>query len=314
MELRHLRYFVAVAEEGTVTGAAAKLYVAQPALSRQLRDLERGLGCRLFERHSRGVVLTEAGFQLLPQARRLLDDADRLVTSMQERQRPTRERFVVGLLEEGAAELTAPILRAFRACRPSVQLSVVPVPYGPHNDALRTGQVDALIGMDVAEPRARATTLYLDGRLAMLPSRHPLADAHQVSVADLLDEPAPYLRGVPQTMLDTFLLTEERNGERVRTVQPGESSIDDLLDAVAHDNAVMTVTTASERYMAHPGVTYRPIPEAPWTTTSVLVQPSAEEDGRVLRDEFVAVAQRTARELIDLVPGARLPDLTPAGA
>src|ERR671924_578652 len=81
MELRHLRYFVAVAEELSFSGAAARLRVAQPALSKQIRDLEVELGTVLFERGSRGVHLTASGRAFLVEARHTLDNASRAVAS-----------------------------------------------------------------------------------------------------------------------------------------------------------------------------------------------------------------------------------------
>src|ERR1700760_1295598 len=79
MELRHFRYFVAVAEEENVTRAAARLHVSQPPLSRQIRDLERELGTKLFERNANGVRLTEAGREFLVEARDVLRRADAAV-------------------------------------------------------------------------------------------------------------------------------------------------------------------------------------------------------------------------------------------
>src|ERR1700745_1716546 len=78
MELRHLRYFAAVADAGNVSRAARQLHVTQPALSRQLQDLERDLACRLFDRIGRRIVLTRDGDEILERARRLLADADAL--------------------------------------------------------------------------------------------------------------------------------------------------------------------------------------------------------------------------------------------
>jgi LysR family hca operon transcriptional activator len=82
VELRHLRYFLAVAEEGTVTAAARRVFVAQPALSRQIRDLERRLGRELFVRTGRGVEVTAAGRELLPRARAIVDQVDDAVRAV----------------------------------------------------------------------------------------------------------------------------------------------------------------------------------------------------------------------------------------
>ncbi len=116
MELRHLRYFIAVVEEGTVTGAATRLFITQPALSRQLRDLERHVGAPLLVRSSRGVSPTPEGERLLPLARQLVQRATALVTMFDTPSGPIGERrtsrLVVGLHDGALGPLNGPVQMA----------------------------------------------------------------------------------------------------------------------------------------------------------------------------------------------------------
>src|SRR5215208_3528437 len=115
MELRHLRYFVAVAQEENVSRAALKLHVSQPALSRQIRDLEEELGFLLLERSAKAVRLTEAGREFLAGARRVLQTADEAVTAARETALGGEGELHVGYAPSLTAKILPRILRSFQA-------------------------------------------------------------------------------------------------------------------------------------------------------------------------------------------------------
>lgn len=190
MELRHLRYFVAVAEEGSFTRAAARLHMAQPPLSTQIRRVEAQLGVELFDRTGRGIRLTDAGRALLPEARGLLAASDRAVELVQRVGRGEVGRLAVGFIPSASAGALPPILRAYRQARPDVALE------------LRERSPDALVAglhdrsLDVAFFYRPLDDDVLDQRLvareplvAALPAGHPLAHRHAVAVAELAAEP-----------------------------------------------------------------------------------------------------------------------------
>ena len=214
MELRHLRGFVAVAEEGSVSRGAARLNLAQPALSRQLQKLERHVGAALFVRQPRGVRLTEAGSRLLPRARNLLEQAGRLAEAATGSADDSTGKLTVGLLDEGAAELTAPIAAAVQSAHPLATVVVKGVAWGPHAEQLRDGRLDAVIGPAYALDRGEflMTPLFSDGRLAVLPLQHRLAAADVVPTLELLEMQPLAISGVPQAVLDHFLLADLRAG------------------------------------------------------------------------------------------------------
>jgi DNA-binding transcriptional LysR family regulator len=122
MELRHLRSFLAVVEEENVTRAAARLFIAQPALSRQLHQLERAVGAQLFERHSRGMRLTAAGVALVPRARTALSAFDAATTQERMRERLHGSALTVGYITDYHGGLIAEIIHRFRERYPEIYL------------------------------------------------------------------------------------------------------------------------------------------------------------------------------------------------
>src|SRR6516225_5608431 len=123
MELRHMRYFVAVAEERNFTRAAARLHLAQPSLSRQIRDLEDELGVSLLHRGKGGVTLTAAGSEYLSQARKLLADSAAAVRVTQAAGRSESRQLLIGTVEPlMSSGLLAKILKAFSSARPEVRV------------------------------------------------------------------------------------------------------------------------------------------------------------------------------------------------
>lgn len=143
MELRHLRYYVAVAEELHFGRAAERLGIAQPPLSRQIRDLEREIGVELFERVPRGVELTAAGIAFLPEARLTLAQADRSQRSAQREARGETGRLRVGFVEAATHSGILPdVLSFFRVHLPSVGLSLLELDTPLQAEALRDGRID----------------------------------------------------------------------------------------------------------------------------------------------------------------------------
>src|SRR6478752_8337361 len=143
MELRHLRYFVAVAEEMHFGRAAERLRIAQPPLSRQIRDLEREIGAPLFERVPRGVDLTPAGSAFLPEARLTLSQAERAQRTAQRAAKGETGRLRVGFVDAATHSGVLPnVLSFFRMHLPSIGLSLFEMDSMQQTDALREGRID----------------------------------------------------------------------------------------------------------------------------------------------------------------------------
>jgi DNA-binding transcriptional LysR family regulator len=144
MELRHLRYFIAVAEEGHITRAAARLGIQQPPLSQQIHALERELDVQLFRRKPRGVVLTDAGRALLDDARAILAQVDHARATTRRTARGEQGRLVVGFTSSAPFVPFVPrVIRAFRESFPLVSLTLEETGTGEMIEALRNELIDA---------------------------------------------------------------------------------------------------------------------------------------------------------------------------
>src|SRR4051794_8133557 len=145
MELRHLRYFVAIAEERSFTRAAERLWIAQPGLSTQIRKLETELGIKLFERHTRGVDLTAAGELFLERARVVLAAAESAHSVGTDMEAGLAGSIRLGIAAEATLRLVPDLLAEFGRQRPGVELTVFESYGGTMLRDLRDGRVDAVV-------------------------------------------------------------------------------------------------------------------------------------------------------------------------
>lgn len=196
MELRHLRYFIMVAEELNFVRAAQRLNIVQPALSKQIRDLEAELGFALFSREKRQIQLTPAGYTFLEGARQTLAMADQAVLKANRRNRGEIGRLVVGYSSLVYCHLLPQILQAYRRENPQVELVLLDLNTGQQVDKLLNSQLDVgffvhLPGMLSADThqKLRYETIVLEPTLAGVPADHPLAGQSKVRLAELAHDP-----------------------------------------------------------------------------------------------------------------------------
>lgn len=189
MELRHLRYFVAVAEEHSFARAARRLRVAQPALSRQIRDLEREVGVQLFERLARGTRMTRPGQAFLREARQALESASRAVTTV--RRAATQSALVLAHTDLIIyAPLLLELVAGVRAARPDTPVRVVRINEVQQRAALVTRRIDAVLTVVPAWPVPDLTALQLGDAAAtgvFLARTHPLAAQPRLQLRELVD-------------------------------------------------------------------------------------------------------------------------------
>jgi DNA-binding transcriptional LysR family regulator len=188
-ELRQLRYFVAVAEEGSLTRAAARLHIAQQSLSQQIRTLEAQLGATLFERSARGVELTDVGAVLLREARPVLARSERAVEAVRRAARGEQGELRVGFLGSVANYFMPPVVRAFRERHPGVTLHAEDLTIAALVAGLREGSLDAGLSRPPLVEDLESEVVLREPVAAVLPAGHRLADRTGLTLADLADEP-----------------------------------------------------------------------------------------------------------------------------
>ena len=250
MELRHLRYFVAVGEEEHFGRAAERLHVVQPALTRQVRQLEEEIGCALFERLPRGVRLTDAGRSFLEEARRLLSGLGRGVD---------RARLVsqgkVGHLRVGFSETAMhggevpSILRRFRASWPDVTLELFPGTSISAGEQLRNRVVDvALVYIPPTASRELGShPISLDRIVLALPRAHPLVRRKRLRLRDLRHEPLVWFpRAANSHVYDRVLSACHAAGVTLKIVQEVNSDTT-MLSLVAGGIGLSFVIVSAQR-------------------------------------------------------------------
>jgi len=279
VELRELRYFVAVAEELHFGKAAERLEMAQPPLSRAIARLERQLGVALLERTSRRVTLTEAGAVLLSEARTLLSAAAAA-------ERRTREaadkqpRLVLAVKSGTVSELLAKLLDAYRAEPGAATVDLLLCEAHQHRKLLQNGQADvALLHLPFDSAAGLDTEiLYTEGQVAVLPASHRLADRSQIRLAEATALPELPLARWP----DPVSGYPEGAGPEVHDL----TQLFQLI-ALGRTTAIMPESIISN---LRPGLTAVPVLDAPPVTTVIAWPPRS-------RDRAVADLIRVATRL-----------------
>ncbi len=192
MELRHLRYFVAAAEAENVSRAALKLHVSQPALSRQIRDLEEELGFTLFERSAKSVKLSPAGKVFLNEARAVLQRAQEAIDRARTAAHRGRAELHIGYAPSPTVRLMPPTLRAFQAQFPKVRVRLHDLSTEEMLAAVREGKL--ALALLVRPCRAMLRGLHFaellrDRFVLAVPPNHPFAGARSVTLSQLAQEP-----------------------------------------------------------------------------------------------------------------------------
>ena len=178
MELRHLRYFKAVAEQGSFSGAARGIYVSQSALSEQIADLERELGVPLFDRSGRKLRLTVHGEIFLRESNKVLEGSERAVAMARRSFRGEVGTLRIGFFAAGVGARFGQLIHRFRTERPEVQVSLTEMKSGAQPQALLDGSIDVAFTRRFSEPFARqlrSETLGSHRLIAVLPENHRLA-------------------------------------------------------------------------------------------------------------------------------------------
>ena len=265
MELRHLRYFLALADEENFTRAAAKLGIGQPPLSQQIRDLENEVGAQLFHRVPHGAELTAAGVAFLPEAKAAIAAAERAKIAAQRANRGEIGRLSLGFTASSAfnTDVSATI-REYRSRWPEVRLSLTEMNSNWLMERLMRGEIDAaFIRPGLEDPRnVRLKRLADEPMLIALPAGHALAKLARVPLSALAAEPfILFPRVVGLSLYDEIAAACRVAGFEL-VVSQEAPQIPSVVNLVAA-NLGVSIVPASITQIKLDGVTYRPIEGPP---------------------------------------------------
>lgn len=259
MDLRDMRYFLAVAEEGHMGRAANRLHLSQPPLTRHIQALEEKLGVPLFLRTPKGMALTEAGLTLLQEVPNLLELAQQAAERTRLAGQGWIGRLDVGLFGSGVLDVIPRILAQFHQARPDVKIVLHNLTKDAQLQALRERRITVGFNRLVpAAPDISTMTVLRESLMVALPAAHPLSVLPSLRIRDLANVPLILypnvpMRGLAQEVSDAF----HAEGVPLRV----EQEVEDVLTAVALVSAGfgMAVTTQSASNLRLPGVAFRPL-------------------------------------------------------
>ncbi len=265
MELRHIRYFLAVAEEQNFTRAAAKLGIGQPPLSQQIRDLENEIGAALFHRVPHGAELTEAGSAFLPEARAAITSAEKAKLAAQRATRGETGRLALGFTASSAFNTAVSgTIRRFRGQWPDVSLSLTEMNSNWLMEKLMRQEIDAaFIRPGLEDPRdVQLKRLADEPMLIALPAHHPLAKLKTVPLSALAGEPfILFPRTVGLSLYDDIVRGCRDAGFELVVTQEAPQ-IPSVINLVAADLGV-SIVPGSLAHLKLDGVAYRSIEGPP---------------------------------------------------
>lgn len=293
MNLRQLRYFVAVAEELHFRRAAERLHMSQPPLSLQIRLLEEELDCPLLRRTRRSVVLTPAGRAFLEDARSVL--ADVAVAAVRARRVHAGQTGVLRISFVGSAllALVPGMVQRFRAARPDVELQLRERSSEEQVQAIAGGEVDiGLLPLPIEAGALRVDVLVRERTVAALPVEHPLAQLKRVPLRRLAEEPLVLFPRSQAPGLHDHLLTALSGSGASPTVVQHAPETQTIIGLVAAGIGVSLVQASVQR-LALPGVSYRPVVGAPIVELAALVR---SDESNPLVDAFLSPPRGVGRQ------------------
>ncbi|QJY47702.1 LysR family transcriptional regulator [Pseudonocardia broussonetiae] len=260
LNLHLVRYLVAVVDEGHFGRAAARLYVSAPALSKQVRTLERKLGVDLLDRSAHPVVPTEAGRRFLAEARTALAAADRAVAAVEAHRRDLAGVLRLGFMTAATGTHTRRIIDRVQREVPAASVQLVQLPWPDQADAVRSGTVDAsLVRPPVVDTEGlRLEVVRHEPRVVALPAGHRLAARAEVVLADLDGEPHVTDDETDERWVRWWACDPRPSGVPVR-YGPVVHTMDELLEVVASGEAIAITGSSVVDSHRHPEVVFLPV-------------------------------------------------------
>ena len=270
LDLRQLRYFLAVVDRGTYSAAAEALHIATPSLSQQIRKLESDLGVRLLDRDHRGARPTAVGRDLAEHARELLAGQERAVTVVRRHARSASGTIRLGFLSGVAGPRTRDILGRLHALAPEAEVDLVQVDWGEQVAAVLDGRVDAVFARPpLPEAPVRRTAILTEPRVLAMSADHPLADRQEIRIQDLADIVQVDAEDVDETWRTWWSLDPRPDGSHPR-YGPVVHTIEEMLQVVASTHVVAITAASVANIYPRPDIAYRIITDADPTTVELV--------------------------------------------
>src|SRR5450631_1291352 len=286
VDLRLLRSFVTMAEEGNVSRAARRLYISQPALSKQLQRLEAFLDVELFHRHHRMLRLTPAGVSFFDDAEKLLAQADGVTTRARNTARAGASQVTVAFVA-GLVEVASALLQATHRQQPDLDVRLLRVDWIDQTDCLRTGRADlSLVRLPIDERDLEHQVLISEPRVAGLANTHPLAARTALSVCELDAEPI-----IRTSNQQDYWTVNPRPSGNAPILGPLANTVEEMLAVVSSGRCMCITAQSLAQANAHPGIAWVPITDI--SPSSVALTWPAQTPPAQLRD-LAGLAQRTA--------------------
>jgi DNA-binding transcriptional LysR family regulator len=261
VELRHLRYFVAVAEELSFTAAARRVHTAQQVLSTQIRQLEDAMGVQLFERNARGVALTRAGEAFLDGARATLASLDRSIAMATNAAALVEGALMIGLSVAASGDTATAILARFRQVYPNVTVKLTTYDLDHPAAGLLDHSTDvAIVRPPIVAEGVEMLSVHAEDRVFVLPADHPLAGRDTATLSDVVGEPwvaaVPAVDGCdPTAWRDDWLMDPRADGGHP-VVGATARSLDEWRESVASGEGISLCPASAEQYYARPGLAF----------------------------------------------------------
>ncbi|MGK9149466.1 LysR family transcriptional regulator [Plantibacter flavus] len=301
MELRQLRYFLAVADELHFGRAAARLHMSQPPLSVQINRLEREVGIPLFDRSTRRVSLTAAGRHLQERARRIVDEVEAVRTEMRDYVDGLAGQLTAGFVSSANYTVLPGVVQLFRSRRAGVALTLLPLTSGEQFDRLEDGTLDVGIVRDEyprsAHPSSSAIStevVYEERLVACLPVGHPLAGRAEVTTQEIIEVP---MIAYPRSLMPGFV---DRVGEALASA----GGVMNVAEEVVHQETALGFVAAgagtsilpeSVRQLIPPSIAVVPLAGSP--TTRLIAAWPAREDESAVTAAFLECLRDAAAQL-----------------
>jgi DNA-binding transcriptional LysR family regulator len=296
MELRELRYFVAVAEEQSFIHAAKRLHMSQPPLSLQIKNLEKKLGIKLFERTARRVLLTDEGRILMDCAKTILDEVREVEDEVKGAGLGIGGKIEVGFISSVALNLLPPAIRLFRERYEKVKVELRELSSEQQAEALYKGEIQVGLIRQPFQAPYLETELVLEENLVLaMPADHPLSSLEQVPLEEIKDLPMVFFTRQLSPSLYARIVRLHRRADVFPTIVQDAAHLQTIIGLVA-SGAGLAILPGSAEWFVREDIVYRPL-DAPegksWVGLAWL-----EGNSSVLVKNFAHVVREVCHHLL----------------